>query len=69
MIVKMYSFIPFIIVVISFGIFSFRRMPETKNKSYVQIYKDMGLSDLAKQAHEEEGEEEDVDIPTITFVS
>ena len=66
MVVGSYSFIPFIIILFIFGTFFFRKLPETKNKSYSEIYEDMGLEELAKEAHKEE---DDDNLASITFVS
>ena len=70
LIVGMYSFIPFIIILIGFGAFFVKKLPETKNKSYSEIYEEMGLTELAKEAHkEEEILMDDDNLGSVTFVS
>ena len=65
----MYSFIPFIIILIGFGAFFLKKLPETKNKSYSEIYDEMGLTELAKEAHKEEEMFDEDNLGSVTFVS
>ena len=54
-----YSFIPFIFIISLFGIFFFLKLPETKNKSYSAIYKEMGIEEVDDDNEEKEAVEDD----------